>query len=80
MTMSLLASAFLLTLQQDWGGKEPRITRPQVYRIGYELLPGKCWTPAALLGWLRDTQLRNEQAKRSQAKRRARDRLLISSL
>lgn len=43
--MCLLAAAFLLTLQQDWGGKMPHITRPQVHRIVYELLPHKRWTP-----------------------------------
>ena len=31
--------AFLLSLQQAWGGKMPRITRPQVYRVVRELLP-----------------------------------------
>ena len=31
--LCLLAGAFLLSLQQDWGEKMPRITRPQVYRV-----------------------------------------------
>ena len=48
----------------------PQITRPQVHRIVYELLPHKHWTPAALLAWLQETQRRNERAKRSHAKRR----------
>jgi hypothetical protein len=80
MTMSMLASAFLLTLQQEWGKKGPRITRPQVYRIVYELLPRKRWTPAELLRWLTETQERNERPKRSHAKRRAKLKTLISSL
>ena len=50
----------------------PQLTRPQVYRVVYELLPKKRWTPTELLGWLADTQRRNEAAKRSHAKRRAR--------
>ncbi len=50
----------------------PQITRPQVYRVVYELLPKKRWTPAELLWWLEDTQRRNEAAKQSHAKRRAR--------
>ena len=37
--MCLLAGAFLLTRQQDWGGKMPLITRPQVYRVVRDLLP-----------------------------------------
>ena len=48
----------------------PQITRPQVHRIVYELLPRKHWTPAELLWWLQETQRRNERAKRSHAKRR----------
>ena len=51
----------------------PQITRPQVYRVVYELLPQKHWTPAELLWWLVDTQRRNEAAKQSHAKRRARE-------
>ena len=48
-TMCLLAGAFLLTLQQDWGKTMPQITRPQVYRVVRELLPKSgsgrenCW-------------------------------------
>ena len=33
------AGAFMLSLQQEWGKKMPRITRPQVYRVVRELLP-----------------------------------------
>ena len=35
--MCLLAGAFLLTLQQDWGEKDA--PGPQVYRVVRELLP-----------------------------------------
>ena len=52
----------------------PQITRPQGYRVVYELLPRKHWTPAELLGWLLETQARNERAKRSHARRRHRQR------
>ena len=58
----------------------PQITRPQVYRIVYELLPRKRWTPAGLLFWLEETQRRNERAKHCHARRRAKSRALISSL
>jgi hypothetical protein len=54
----------------------PRITRPQVHRIVYELLPRRRWTSAELLWWLEDPQRRKERAKRSHAKRRARQRAL----
>ena len=70
-TMCLLAGAFLLTLQQDWGGKMPQITRPQVYRVVRELLPKAQFGPEELLGWLADVQERNERARRSHQKRRA---------
>lgn len=71
MAMCFLAGAFLLTLQQEWGKKMPRITRPQVYRVVRELLPRVRFTKAELLGWLADTQQRNERARRSHVKRRA---------
>jgi hypothetical protein len=74
-TMCLPASAFLLTLQQDWGKKVPQLTRPQVYRVVYELLPKKHWSAEALLGWLEGTQRRNAAAGRSHAQRRAREHL-----
>lgn len=52
----------------------PQITRPQVYRVVYELLPKRRWTPADLLYWLAETQARNAAAKLSHARRRARER------
>jgi hypothetical protein len=58
----------------------PQITRPQVYRVVYELLPRKRWTPEELVGWLVDTQSRNEAAKRSHARRRAEARQPTFSL
>ncbi len=48
----------------------PRVTRPQISRVLRELLPQRVWTPGELLHWLTDTQLRNERAKWSHAKRR----------
>ena len=40
MTLALLAAAFLLTLQQDWGGGNmPQITRTQISRLLRVLLP-----------------------------------------
>ena len=49
----------------------PRITRPQVYRVVREMLPRERFGPGELLNWLEVTQLRNERASRSHAKRRA---------
>ena len=69
--LCLLAGAFLLSLQQAWGGKMPRITRPQVYRVVREMLPRKWLGPEELLRLLEAEQLRNERASRSHAKRRA---------
>ena len=57
--MCLLGGAFLLGLQQDWRGKMPRITRPQVYRVVREMLPRELFGPWELLLWLADTQRRN---------------------
>jgi len=48
----------------------PQVTRPQISRVLRELLPQRIWTPQELSYWLADTQLQNERAKRSQAKRR----------
>ena len=70
-SMCLLAGAFLLTLEQDWGKKMPRITRPQVYRVVRELMPKARFGPEELLSWLLDVQQRNERARRSHEKRRA---------
>ena len=71
MALCLLAGAFLLSLQQDWGGKMPRITRSQVYRVVWEMLPREQFGPDELLRWLEETQECNERARRSHAKRRA---------
>ena len=69
--MCLLGGAFLLSLQQDWGEKMPRITRPQVYRVVCEMLPREMFGPEELLLWLEAEQLRNERASRSHERRRA---------
>ena len=69
--MCLLGGAFLLSLQQDWGKKMPRITRPQVYRVVREMLPRERFGPRELLQWLKESQLRNERASRSHERRRA---------
>ena len=68
--MCLLGGAFLLSLQQDWGKKMPRITRPQVYRVVREMLPRERFGPRELLQWLKESQLRNERASRSHERRR----------
>ena len=67
--LTLLAMAFLLTVQQDWGGYVPPLTVPQVSRLLRTLLPQRAWTLADLLTWLTDTQRRNARAKRSHAAR-----------
>ena len=69
--LCLLAGAFLLNLQQDWGERMPRITRPQVYRVVCEMLPREWFGPGELLLWLQETQLRNERARRSHERRRS---------
>ena len=69
--LCLLAGAFLLTLQQDWGKRMPLITRPQVYRVVRELLPKERFGPEELLRWLDGVQQRNERARQSHEKRRA---------
>ena len=68
--MCLLAGAFPLTLQQDWGGKMPQLTRAQVHRVVRELLPRERFGPEELLLWLTDVQQRNERARFSHEKRR----------
>ena len=51
--MCLLAGAFLLSLQQDWGEKMPRITRPQVYwRVQKSELVGQQRVGACAIGIL----------------------------
>ena len=69
--LCLVAGAFLLSLQQAWGEKMPRVTRPQVYRVVREMLPRDRFGPEELLRWLKHTQDSNERASRSHAKRRA---------
>ena len=76
--LCLLGGAFLLSLQQAWGEKMPRITRPQVYRVVREMLPRKSYGPDELLRWLEETQLRNEQARLSHQRCRNRLRRHIS--
>ena len=71
MALCLVAGAFLLSLQQAWGEKMPRITRPQVYRVVREMLPRERFGPEEFLRWLEETQLRNERASRSHERRRA---------
>ena len=71
MALCLLGGAFLLSLQQAWGEKMPRITRTQVYRVVREVLPRERFGPDELLRWIKDTQDSNERARRSHAKRRA---------
>ena len=70
----LVAGAFLLSLQQAWGEKMPRITRPQMYRVVREMLPRERFGPDQLLRWLEETQLRNERASLSLQRRRYRHR------
>ena len=60
-----------MSLQQAWGTKMPRITRPQVYRVVREMLPRKRFGPDELLRWIEDTQDSNERARHSHAMRRA---------
>ena len=69
--MCLLGGAFLLGLQQDWGKKMPPITCPQVYRVVREMLPRERFGPDELLLRLVESQLRNEQARRSHERRRS---------
>ena len=52
----------------------PQITRPQVYRVVREVLPRQRFSREQLLAWLLDTQRRNERAKQSHQRRRARCR------
>ena len=68
--MALLAGAFLLSLQLDWGEKMPQITQPQITRILRQLLPQRTWTKVALWDWLHDTQLTQRGRKQAHATRR----------
>ena len=71
MAMCLLGGAFLLSLEQAWGEKMARITRPQVYRVVREMLPRERFGPRELLQWLEESLLRNERASRSLERRRS---------
>ena len=71
MAMCLLGGAFLLSLQQAWGGKDAPDHSPQVYRVVREMLPRERFGPEELLLWLAGTQYSNERASRSHEKRRA---------
>jgi SRSO17 transposase len=77
-TLVLLAAAFLLTLQQEWGEMLPQITPTQISRLLRALLPHRHYTTQDLRRWLSTTQARNERAKHAPHKRRLalqRDRL-----
>ena len=54
----------------------PQGTRPEVSRVVRELLPKREWTKEELIGWLHETQERNERAKRSHTKRRAEQQVI----
>ena len=56
--MCLLGGAFLLSLQQDWGGKDAP-DHEEVYRVVREMLPREQFGPDQLLLWLEDTQATN---------------------
>ena len=72
MAMCLLGGAFLLSLQQNWGGNMPLRTRPQVSRVVREMLPREMFGPDELLRWLEWTQQRNGRARLSHQRRRHR--------
>ncbi len=72
-TLTLLAMAFLLTVQQTGGVECVELTIPQVSRLLRGLLPQRTWTFAELLTWLVGTQRRNARAKQAHAERRCRD-------
>ena len=69
--LCLVAGAFLLSLQQAWGGIDAADHRPQVYRVVREMLPRDRFGPDELLRWLEHTQRSNERSSRSHAKRRS---------
>ncbi len=66
--LTLLAMAFLLTIQQAGGGQSIQLTVPQVSRLLRVLLPQRAWTLPALLHWLADTQRRNARAQQAHAR------------
>lgn len=67
--LTLLAMAFLLSVQQAGDALTQQLTVPQVSHLLRVLLPQRAWTFADLLTWLTDTQRRNARAKRSHAER-----------
>ena len=70
--LCLLAGAFLLSLQQAWGEKDaPNNPSPKCTGWCVRCCPGNGSGRGELLNWLEGTQLRNERASRSHAKRRA---------
>lgn len=75
----LLAGAFLRSLQQDWGKRCLRSTRPQVYRVVRELMPKERFGPEGLPLWLLDGQQRNGRARLSHEKRRAAHQAITGS-
>jgi SRSO17 transposase len=70
--LALVAGAFLLQVQQEWGEKAAGLTLPQVTRVLRALLPHRAWTAADLCHWLDLTQANNDKAKRAHARRRER--------
>lgn len=66
---TLLAMAFLLSVQQAGNALTQQLTVPPVSRLPRVLLPQRAWTLADRLTWLTDTQRRNARAKRSHAER-----------
>jgi SRSO17 transposase len=70
LTLALLAGAFLMGLEQEGGGNQPLVTRPQIARLLRALLPRRHWTRADLRDWLEQTQLRNLRAKHAHARHR----------
>ena len=70
--LCLLGGAFLLSLQQAWGGKRcPGSRVPRCTGWCGRCCPGERFGPDELLRWLEDTQDSNERARLSHAKRRA---------
>ena len=64
--LCLVAGAFLLSLQQAWGGKDAEDSPgPRSTEWCGEMLPRKSFGPDELLRWLEETQLRNERARLS---------------
>jgi len=66
--LTLLALAFLLSVQQAGNKLARRLTVPQVGRLLRVLLPRRTWTLPDLLHRLADTQRRNAWAQQAHAK------------